>query len=94
MPLDFTPRSSASPSSVPSGITAPGRATATIWPAATLGAPHTIVRGAAEPSSTRHTRQPVGVRVRLGLQHPADDEARRVAHAHAVDPRDLERRRW
>jgi hypothetical protein len=55
MPLERTPRSVASPSSLPSGMTAPGRATATVWPAATLGAPQTIVRGAPEPSSTSQT---------------------------------------
>ena len=59
------------PASVPSGIIAPGSATATVWPAATLGAPQTIVRGSPEPSSTAHTRQPVGVGVLLGLEHPA-----------------------
>ncbi len=55
IPLDLTPRSLASPNSVPSGMIAPGRATATVWPAATLGAPQTIVRGSPEPSSTLHT---------------------------------------
>ena len=45
IPLERTPRSLASPSSVPSGMTAPGSATATVWPAATLGAPQTIVCG-------------------------------------------------
>ena len=42
MPSDSTPRSFARPSAVPPGITAPGRATATVWPPATFGAPHTI----------------------------------------------------
>ncbi len=55
IPLDLTPRSFASPSSVPSGMIAPGRATATVWPAATLGAPHTIWRSVPEPSSTMQT---------------------------------------
>ena len=55
MPLDLTPRSFASPSSVPSGMIAPGSATATVWPAATLGAPHTIVWGSSRPTSTTHT---------------------------------------
>ena len=36
--------------------------------------------------------QAVGVGVRVGLQHPAHEEARRVAHPDAVDPRDLEPR--
>ena len=44
IPSDSTPRSFALPSLVPSGITAPGSATITAWPAATFGAPHTIVR--------------------------------------------------
>ena len=52
IPLDFTPRSFASPSVAPSGITAPGSATATVWPAATFGAPHTIVWGSPRPTST------------------------------------------
>ena len=47
IPLERTPRSLASPSSVPSGMIAPGSATATVWPAATLGAPQTIVCGSA-----------------------------------------------
>ena len=56
IPLDFTPRSFASPSFVPSGITAPGRATATVWPAATLGAPQTIVLGVAAADVDRCRR--------------------------------------
>ena len=55
IPLDSTPRSFALPSFVPSGITAPGRATATIWPAATLGAPQTICSGSPAPTSTLQT---------------------------------------
>ena len=55
IPLDFTPRSFASPSFEPSGMIAPGRATATVWPAATLGAPQTMVRSEPDPSSTTHT---------------------------------------
>ena len=55
MPLDLMPRSLASPSFVPSGMTAPGSATATVWPAATLGAPQTIVRGSPRPASTVQT---------------------------------------
>jgi hypothetical protein len=42
MPFDSTPLSLAVPSVVPSGITAPGFATATVCPAATFGAPQTI----------------------------------------------------
>ncbi len=56
IPFDSTPRSFALPSLVPSGITAPGRATATVWPAATLGAPQTIVCGPS-PASTSVTRR-------------------------------------
>ena len=55
MPLDSTPRSFARLSFVPSGITAPGRATATVWPAATFGAPQTIWDGAPSPVSTLQT---------------------------------------
>ena len=55
IPEEVTPRSSASPSSTPPGIVAPGSATATVWPAATFGAPQTIVRGSASPLSTVQT---------------------------------------
>jgi len=55
IPFDSIPRSLALRSVVPSGITAPGVATATVWPAATLGAPHTICDGDPVPMSTRHT---------------------------------------
>ncbi len=55
MPCDATPRSLASPSSLPSGITAPGRATPTVWPAATFGAPQTICAGLEPPTSTMQT---------------------------------------
>jgi hypothetical protein len=55
MPSDSTPRSFARLSLIPSGITAPGRATATVWPAATFGAPQTIWAGAPAPVSTLHT---------------------------------------
>ena len=74
---------------VPSGMTAPGRATATVWPAATFGAPQTICAGSSSPTSTVQTRQPVGVRVLLGGQHPADDEVLERADAVAVDALDL-----
>ncbi len=55
IPWDSMPRSFALPSVEPSGITAPGRATATTWPAATLGAPHTMVLGVLAPISTEQT---------------------------------------
>ncbi len=54
IPFDSTPRSFAFFSFVPSGITAPGSATATVCPAATFGAPQTIVR-VPSPSSTSQT---------------------------------------
>ena len=50
------PRSFAAPSVRPSAICAPGRATATVWPAATFGAPQTIVTGSPAPTSTVQTR--------------------------------------
>src|SRR3954468_20235026 len=55
MPSDSTPRSFALPSFVPPGITAPGRATATVWPAATFGAPQTIWAVCPPPTSTLQT---------------------------------------
>ncbi len=51
---------------MPSGITAPGRATATVCPAATFGAPQTIVRGLALAEIDRADLQAVGVGVLLG----------------------------
>ena len=74
IPSDATPRSLAALSCVPSGMTAPGRATATVWPAATFGAPQTIVRRLALADVDGADAQPVGVGVLLGLQHAADDE--------------------
>ncbi len=55
IPSDSTPRSFALPSFCPPGIVAPGSATGTVWPAATLGAPQTIVRSPS-PVSTVQTR--------------------------------------
>ena len=55
IPSETTPRSFACFSFVPSGITAPGRATATVWPASTFGAPHTIVASCSSPRSTVQT---------------------------------------
>ncbi len=57
IPSLTTPRSLAAFSLAPPGSTAPGRATATVWPAATFGAPQTIVAGPASPMSTAHTRR-------------------------------------
>ena len=54
MPCDSSPRSFATRSSVPSGSTAPGRATATVAPASKLLAPHTICCGSPAPMSTVH----------------------------------------
>ena len=90
IPLETIPRSFAAPSFVPSGITAPGRATATVWPAATFGAPQTICCGSPSPTSTHADAQPVGVRVLLGAEHVADDEVRAAgADAVVVDAVDL-----
>ena len=89
IPLDSMPRSLALPSFDPSGITAPGLATATVWPAATFGAPHTICDGAPSPMSTTQTRQAVGVGVLLGLEHPADDEVLERGDAVVLDALDL-----
>ena len=55
MPSDVTPRRSARPSFVPSGSTAPGSATSTTSPAATFGAPQTIVRMSEPASCTLQT---------------------------------------
>ena len=55
IPSEATPRSFALRSFSPPGIRAPGWATATVWPAATLGAPQTIVRSPS-PVSTVQTR--------------------------------------
>ena len=55
IPLDGTPRSFARFRRVPSGITAPGSATPTVWPAATFGAPQTIVDTSPSPTATWQT---------------------------------------
>ncbi len=55
IPSDTWPRSLALRSTVPSGKTAPGKATATVSPAAKLVAPHTICRGSPSPTSTVHS---------------------------------------
>ena len=58
IPRLSTPRSFATPRgfSAP-GSSAPGSATATVWPAATLGAPQTMVAGSGSPRSTVQTRR-------------------------------------
>ena len=73
IPSLTTPRSFAAPSVRPSGISAPGRATATVWPAATFGAPQTIVDRLGLADLDRADAQAVGVRVLDGLEHVADD---------------------
>jgi hypothetical protein len=55
IPFEVWPRSLAFLSLVPSGMIAPGEATATVWPAATFGAPQTIWCGSASPTSTTQT---------------------------------------
>ena len=89
IPWDSMPRSFALPSLVPSGITAPGLATATVWPAATLGAPHTIRWGAPLADVDQAHAQAVGVRMLVGLEHAADDEVIERGHAVVVDRLDL-----
>jgi hypothetical protein len=70
--LDSTPRSLAFLSFVPSGMTAPGPATATVWPAATFGAPQTIRAPRRRRRPCRRSGGRVGMA--LGLEHLADDE--------------------
>ena len=74
---------------VPSGITAPGRATATVWPAATLGAPQTIWLGSPPPMSTMHTLSRSASGWRSALEHLADDEVLERRHAVVLDALDL-----
>ncbi len=54
MPSEATPLSLRFSIFIPPGMTAPGSATATVWPAATLGAPHTMLAGSSPPTSTVH----------------------------------------
>ena len=88
MPLDFTPLSLASPSAVPSGMTAPGSATATVWPAATLGAPQTMVR-CPWPSSTSHTFSRSASGCFSALSTLPTTKSSRVPHPHVLDPLQL-----
>ena len=55
IPSEATPRSLACFSRVPSGMTAPGRATATVWLTATLGAPQTMRAMSPSPTATVQT---------------------------------------
>ncbi len=89
IPLERTPRSFASPSFDPSGMIAPGSATATVCPASTFGAPHTIVCGSLAAHVDLAHAEAVRVRVPLRGQDPADHELRRVAHARPVEPLEL-----
>ena len=57
IPSDSTPRILLLRSLVPSGSLAPICATATVCPAATLGAPHTTERFAPPPISTTQSRR-------------------------------------
>ena len=90
IPSEATPRSFALRSFSPPGIRAPGRATATVWPAATLGAPQTIVRSPSpSPVSTVQTRSRSASGCCSALEHPADDEALGRGRADGADPLDL-----
>ena len=72
--------------------TAPGSATATVWPAATLGAPQTIVRGSSSPTSTSQTRSrsAFGCCSALSTRPTTKPSAR--GRADVRDPLDLDRR--
>ena len=56
----------------------PGSATATFWPAATFGAPHTIVRSAPSPTSTRQTESRSAFGCRSHDVDAADGDRREV----------------
>ena len=73
IPSEATPRSFALRSFSPPGIRAPGRATATVCPAPTLGAPQTIVRSPS-PTSTVQTRSRSASGCCSAASHLADDE--------------------
>ena len=77
MPCDSTPRTLATLISLP-GSCAPGSAVGTLMPGLTLGAPQTIVSGAA-PTLTWHTVRRVGVGMLLDREH--------LAHHHLVERR-------
>jgi hypothetical protein len=77
IPSEGTPLSFALRIFIPPGIVAPGRTTATVWPASTLGAPQTIVRSPS-PVSTLQTlsRSAFGCRSRsstLPTTNPSAD---------------------
>ena len=75
IPLDSTPRSLATPSLVPSGMTAPGQRDGDDLPGGDVGRPaHDLLRAAVADVDHAHA-EPVGVGVLLGLEHAADDEA-------------------
>ncbi len=83
------PRSFATLRARPSGISAPGSATATVWPVATFGAPQTICCSTSRADVDAAEPEPVGVRVlhRLDdLPHPVVREvAVGVGNASAMD---------
>ena len=79
-------------SAVPSGSRAPGSATATFWPAATFGAPHTIVRGAPSPTSTRHTESRSAFGCRSQRVDAADGDRREIGADAPRRPRPRSRR--
>ena len=89
IPFDSRPRSLAFFSLVPSGMTAPGLATATVWPAATLGAPQTICDGVLLADVDDADAEPVGVGVLVGLDDLADDEVLKRGDAVVLDSLDL-----
>ncbi len=73
IPSDSDPRSFARSSFRPSGMRSPGSATATVSPAPKFQAPQTIWRGSGPPGVDLAELQPVGVRVRVRLQHEAGE---------------------
>ena len=70
-------------------MTAPGRATATVWPAATFGAPQTICDGVAPPMSTMQTLSRSASGCCSALEHVPDDEVLERADAVVLDALDL-----
>ena len=82
------PRSFAAPSVRPSAM-APRARDATVWPAATFGAPQTIVTGSPAPTSTCR-RAAVGVGVLDRLEDAPDDVVRGRGRTVAKCPLDLQ----
>ena len=92
IPSDSTPRSFALPSFVPSGITAPGSATGTVWPAATLGAPQTIVRVPSPVSTSQTLRRSASGCCSAESTLPTTKPSVGRAAPSVGDPLDLDRR--